>query len=163
IDRGGDQHGLSGEGNSDALDPDEKHHRPIAVMGDEMADVPVTKAQHWPASPAVLPPPPLAFTASKREASRCQIGTSKSGRMKMAGHSSIDRRAFMTAALYSGAALSALAVLPRAFAAEAINFADIGVGDPGGDWSRFTKASGGDTVNLVSIGNAPSAILNVLI
>ena len=43
-----------------------------------------------------------------------------------------------------------------------VNFADIGVGDPGGDWSRYTATSGYD-VNLVSIGNAPSAILNVLI
>ena len=43
-----------------------------------------------------------------------------------------------------------------------INFADIGVGDPGGDWSSFTKATGWN-VNLVAIGNAPSAILNVLV
>lgn len=43
-----------------------------------------------------------------------------------------------------------------------INFADIGVGDPNGDWSRYTAASG-YSVNLVSIGNAPSAILNVLV
>ena len=43
-----------------------------------------------------------------------------------------------------------------------INFADIGVGDPGGDWSRYTKASGWN-VNLVAIGNAPSAILNTLV
>lgn len=43
-----------------------------------------------------------------------------------------------------------------------VNFADIGVGDPGGDWSKFTAASGSN-VNLVSIGNAPSAILNVLV
>jgi len=44
----------------------------------------------------------------------------------------------------------------------AVNFADIGVGDPGGDWSRYTAGSGYN-VNLVSIGNAPSAILNVLV
>jgi putative spermidine/putrescine transport system substrate-binding protein len=43
-----------------------------------------------------------------------------------------------------------------------LNFADIGVGDPGGDWSPFSKASGWN-VNLVAIGNAPSAILNVLV
>jgi putative spermidine/putrescine transport system substrate-binding protein len=47
-------------------------------------------------------------------------------------------------------------------AAGTINFADIGVGDPGGDWSLFTKSSGWN-VNLVAIGNAPSAILNVLV
>ena len=43
-----------------------------------------------------------------------------------------------------------------------INFADIGVGDPDGDWSRYSKASGYN-VNLVAIGNAPSAILNTLV
>ena len=52
--------------------------------------------------------------------------------------------------------------VPPAFAAGSINFADIGVGDPGGDWSKYKAASGYD-VNLVSIGNAPSAILNVLV
>jgi len=63
--------------------------------------------------------------------------------------------------MLSGAA--ALAPWSRALAAGGgtINFADIGVGDPG-DWSKFTKATGWD-VNLVAIGNAPSAILNVLI
>lgn len=43
-----------------------------------------------------------------------------------------------------------------------INLADVGVGDPGGDWSRFTNRTGWD-VNLVAIGNAPSQILNMLI
>ena len=43
-----------------------------------------------------------------------------------------------------------------------INFADIGVGDPDGDWSRYTKSSGYG-VNLVAIGNGPSAILNTLV
>jgi putative spermidine/putrescine transport system substrate-binding protein len=43
----------------------------------------------------------------------------------------------------------------------AINFADIGVGDPG-DWSKFTNATGWG-VNLVAIGNAPAQILNVLV
>ena len=47
-------------------------------------------------------------------------------------------------------------------AGRTVNLADIGVGDPDGDWSRFTKATGWG-VNLVAIGNAPSAILNVLI
>jgi putative spermidine/putrescine transport system substrate-binding protein len=42
-----------------------------------------------------------------------------------------------------------------------INFADIGVGDPG-NWTKFTDATGWG-VNLVAIGNAPSQILNVLI
>jgi spermidine/putrescine-binding protein len=75
----------------------------------------------------------------------------------------IPRRELMKAALYGGAALSFAGALRPALAAEAVNFADIGVGDPGGDWSRYTKATGGNTVNLVSIGNAPSAILNVLL
>jgi putative spermidine/putrescine transport system substrate-binding protein len=41
-----------------------------------------------------------------------------------------------------------------------LSFADIGVGDPG-SWSSFKEATGWD-VNVVSIGNAPSAIINVL-
>jgi putative spermidine/putrescine transport system substrate-binding protein len=76
----------------------------------------------------------------------------------------IGRRQALASAACAGAALAiASRWWPAGAAAEAINFADIGVGDPGGDWSRFTKQSQGDTVNLVAIGNAPSAILNVLI
>jgi putative spermidine/putrescine transport system substrate-binding protein len=74
----------------------------------------------------------------------------------------IGRRELMTSALMGSAALALSGRLRSAAAGEAVNFADIGVGDPGGDWTRYTKASG-DTVNLVSIGNAPSAILNVLV
>jgi spermidine/putrescine-binding protein len=44
----------------------------------------------------------------------------------------------------------------------AVQFGDIGVGDPSGDWSRYTAESGWD-VNLVALGNAPSAVLNVLL
>ena len=74
----------------------------------------------------------------------------------------LSRRDTLKLASASGV-LAAMPVLSSAaFAAETINFADIGVGDPGGDWSRYTKVSGYD-VNLVSIGNAPSAILNVLV
>jgi spermidine/putrescine-binding protein len=74
----------------------------------------------------------------------------------------IDRRRFLqtTAAAGLGATLAA-SPWQRALAAGTVNFADIGVGDPG-DWSKFTAATGWD-VNLVAIGNAPSAILNVLI
>jgi len=67
-----------------------------------------------------------------------------------------------------GAGLAAAGGLPavwpgRAAAAKGtVTFADIGVGDPGGDWSKFSGPSGWD-VKLVAIGNAPSAILNVLI
>jgi spermidine/putrescine-binding protein len=60
------------------------------------------------------------------------------------------------------AAASLPGLLRPAHAAGTINFADIGVGDPNGDWSRYTASSGWG-VNLVAIGNAPSAILNVLI
>jgi len=70
-----------------------------------------------------------------------------------------DRRTFISAAgaaaLASGWPLSARAQALK------VNFADIGVGDPG-DWSKFTAASGAG-VNLVAIGNAPSAVVNVLL
>jgi spermidine/putrescine-binding protein len=42
-----------------------------------------------------------------------------------------------------------------------LTMADIGVGDPG-DWTQFTSNVGYD-VNVVAIGNAPSAIVNQLI
>jgi spermidine/putrescine-binding protein len=72
---------------------------------------------------------------------------------------SFDRRRFISGA---GAALLAggLPTLARAQALK-VNFADIGVGDPG-DWSKFTATSGAG-VNLVAIGNAPSAVVNVLL
>ena len=54
-------------------------------------------------------------------------------------------------------------LVPSALAAgRTLTIADVGVGDPGGDWSRFEQPSG-DQVNLVSIGNAPSAVVNQLI
>jgi len=50
----------------------------------------------------------------------------------------------------------------RAFAQDrTLNLADIGVGDPG-SWEMFKEQSGYD-VNLVAIGNAPSAIINVML
>lgn len=73
----------------------------------------------------------------------------------------ISRRGLLAATVAVGTSIA----LPRqrAYAAGGtLNFADIGVGDPGGDWSRFAKPSGWN-VNLVAIGNAPSAILNVMI
>jgi putative spermidine/putrescine transport system substrate-binding protein len=73
-----------------------------------------------------------------------------------------SRRHALKLALATGVLASAPGLASRALAGGTINFADIGVGDPGGDWSRYTK-TGGYSVNLVSIGNAPSAILNVLI
>ena len=75
-----------------------------------------------------------------------------------------SRRDLMKAGLVTGlaAATMPLATRPTHAAGGTINFADIGVGDPDGDWSRFTNPTGWK-VNLVAIGNAPSAILNVLI
>jgi spermidine/putrescine-binding protein len=53
-------------------------------------------------------------------------------------------------------------IAPARAAGRTLTIADVGVGDPGGDWSRFEKPTG-NQVNLVSIGNAPSAVLNQLI
>jgi putative spermidine/putrescine transport system substrate-binding protein len=73
----------------------------------------------------------------------------------------LSRRNVLTAALVGGASLGLRGYRAFAQARTTVNFADIGVGDPG-DWSKYTAASGAG-VNLVSIGNAPSAILNVLV
>jgi spermidine/putrescine-binding protein len=76
---------------------------------------------------------------------------------------SFSRRSVLKTSLMGGAAFAASGAWPALGQAKVtVNFADIGVGDPGGDWSKLTAASGA-AVNLVSIGNAPSAILNVLI
>jgi putative spermidine/putrescine transport system substrate-binding protein len=54
-------------------------------------------------------------------------------------------------------------LIPQALAAgRTLTIADVGVGDPGGDWSKFQEPTG-NQVNLVSIGNAPSAVVNQLI
>ena len=59
--------------------------------------------------------------------------------------------------------LGAPRLVPPALAAgRTLTIADIGVGDPGGDWSRFEQPTG-NQVNLVSIGNAPSAVVNQLL
>jgi putative spermidine/putrescine transport system substrate-binding protein len=73
------------------------------------------------------------------------------------------RRDLMKLGLASGVITASLPLLRNnALAAGGrLNLADIGVGDPG-DWSKFTKPTGWG-VNVVAIGNAPSAILNVLI
>lgn len=71
----------------------------------------------------------------------------------------ISRRSFISG-VGSLALMGAMPLVARAQSLK-VNFADIGVGDPG-DWSRFTSASGAG-VNLVSIGNAPSAVVNVLL
>jgi putative spermidine/putrescine transport system substrate-binding protein len=76
---------------------------------------------------------------------------------------SLHRRQVLASGLLGGAGLVLSGRLTPALAQAktVVNFADIGVGDPG-DWSKYTAANGA-TVNLVSIGNAPSAILNVLV
>ncbi len=75
------------------------------------------------------------------------------------------RRAFLrgTAAI-GGAGLMAPLLGGRALAAGGltVTLADIGVGDPGGDWSKFAEATG-NAVNLVAMGNAPSAVINQLL
>ena len=55
-----------------------------------------------------------------------------------------------------------LLIPPALAAGRTLTIADVGVGDPGGDWSQFEQPTG-NQVNLVSIGNAPSAVLNQLI
>ena len=76
---------------------------------------------------------------------------------------SLSRRQAVRAGTVLGAGLVGARLLPPAFAAgRTLAIADVGVGDPGGDWSRFEQPSG-DQVNLVSIGNAPSAVVNQLI
>jgi len=76
----------------------------------------------------------------------------------------MGRRDFLKHSVYTGAGLMTLAAFRPALAQSkgTVQFGDIGVGDPGGDWSRFTKDTGWG-VNLVAFGNAPSAVLNVLL
>jgi putative spermidine/putrescine transport system substrate-binding protein len=76
--------------------------------------------------------------------------------------SELTRRDALKVALATGTVATLPLWARSAAAASTVNFADIGVGDPGGDWSRYTQSSNYG-VNLVSIGNAPSAILNVLV
>jgi spermidine/putrescine-binding protein len=74
----------------------------------------------------------------------------------------IGRRDFLRYCAYAGAGLLLPPRLARAQSKGTVQFGDIGVGDPGGDWSRFTKGTDWG-VNLVAFGNAPSAVLNVLL
>jgi spermidine/putrescine-binding protein len=72
-----------------------------------------------------------------------------------------NRRGFLAT---TGLGLATLAFGTRSAwsAGLKVTLADIGVGDPNGDWSGFTDATS-NTVNVVSIGNGPSAVLNQLI
>jgi putative spermidine/putrescine transport system substrate-binding protein len=66
-----------------------------------------------------------------------------------------------TAGVAAGAAFITGGVVRPAFAGRGLTLADIGVGDTG-DWSKFNAATGSD-VNVVSMGNAPSAVVNQLL
>jgi putative spermidine/putrescine transport system substrate-binding protein len=72
-----------------------------------------------------------------------------------------SRRALIRAVGAAPIAMVAPSLPFAALASGTVNLADIGVGDPG-SWALFTKESGSG-VNLVAIGNAPSAILNVMV
>src|SRR5207245_7620074 len=79
----------------------------------------------------------------------------------------VSRREFLERVAAGGAGLAVAGGLARpgapAWAAKgSVTLADVGVGDPGGDWSKFSGPTGWD-VKLVAIGNAPSTVLNVLI
>ena len=77
----------------------------------------------------------------------------------------LERRDFLKASTAGLAALTAGAwpwMRSAHAAGGTVNFADVGVSDPDGNWSKFTEATGWD-VNLVAIGNAPSQVLNKLI
>ena len=79
----------------------------------------------------------------------------------------VTRREFLRRAAAGGAGLAAAGGgagrwAPAWAAKGAVTLADVGVGDPGGDWSKFSGPTGWD-VKLVAIGNAPSTVLNVLI
>jgi spermidine/putrescine-binding protein len=74
------------------------------------------------------------------------------------------RRQFFKASAAGAAGLAfAGGMWQRAFGQSngTLNLADIGVGDPG-SWKAFTDETGWG-VNLVAIGNAPSAIINVML
>ncbi len=76
---------------------------------------------------------------------------------------SLSRRDFLaTAALTAaGGVIGMSGSLPARAAGRTVTLADIGVGDPG-DWSKFTQATG-SKVNVVSIGNGPSAVVSQLL
>ncbi|MCG8360786.1 MAG: hypothetical protein MI920_34935, partial [Kiloniellales bacterium] len=66
-----------------------------------------------------------------------------------------------TMAAVGGLAMGATPWSRGQAASKSVNLADIGVGDPG-SWQRFNDKTGWD-VNLVAIGNSPSAIINVML
>lgn len=79
-------------------------------------------------------------------------------------HLGVSRRAVLVGATAVGSSTLLSGLMRTASAQDSltVTIADIGVGDPRGDWSRFTEATG-HNVNLVAIGNAPSAVVNQLL
>jgi putative spermidine/putrescine transport system substrate-binding protein len=105
--------------------------------------------------------------ASEQARSRAPCGPTTRGTVmhKTGVLSSLSRRHLLAGtALGVGAAFAGAHgwIGPALAAGRTLTIADVGVGDPGGDWSRFEKPTG-DKVNLVSIGNAPSAVINQLL
>ncbi len=79
----------------------------------------------------------------------------------------VSRRQFLARAAAGGIGLAVAGGVagrwaPAWAAKGTVTLADVGVGDPGGDWSKFSGPTGWD-VKLVAMGNAPSGVLNVLI
>ncbi len=82
----------------------------------------------------------------------------------MAKHMNLTRRAVLAgmAGSVAGGLLSRNGrLVSPALAGHTLTLADVGVGDPG-DWSKFESATG-HGVNVVSMGNAPSAVVNQLL
>lgn len=74
----------------------------------------------------------------------------------------ISRRDALKGGLALASAMAASQLFGgRALAAQSLTLADIGVGDTG-DWSKFLAGTGRE-VNVVSMGNAPSAVVNQLL
>src|SRR5437667_12467909 len=74
----------------------------------------------------------------------------------------VSRREFLERVAAGGAGIAVAGGLARpgapAWAAKgSVTLADVGVGDPGGDWPRFSGPRGGD-VNRVARGTAPSGV-----
>ena len=83
------------------------------------------------------------------------------------GKLDVTRRSLLKAGAFGGLGAIGLSLAgtpwSKALAASgSVTLADIGVGDPAGDWSRYTNKTDWD-VNLVAVGNAPATIINVLL
>lgn len=74
---------------------------------------------------------------------------------------SLNRRTLLKASAAGIATAAMASLMPSSARAANLTLADIGVGDPG-NWSPFTSATE-HTVDVVSIGNGPSAVVNQLL